>query len=227
MADVQSAPSPPKTGSDAKDPDAEKKEQDKKLAQQMIAALERCLDKVKPICDMIAQKIEAADRTPKDDLDEEALVKEVKPLIEEGGKILTEANGVVRGLDPDGRIQSSAKHHAATHEATPEEYHLADILKELTEKVATTIDAAKKKLENMPKAKEELNPLWALLSDPLAQILAAVGLLLNGVLGLVSKLLGGLGLGGLVDGLLGGLGLNKILDGIGLGSLTGGLMGKK
>lgn len=140
---------------------------------------------------------------------------------------MTEANGVVRGLDPDGRIQSQAKHHAATHEATPEEYHLADVLKELTEKVATTIDQAKKKLENMPKAKDELNPLWALLSDPLAQILAAVGLLLNGVLGLVGKLLGGLGLGGLVDNLLGGLGLNKILDGLGLGSLTSSLTGKK
>ncbi|KAL1893539.1 hypothetical protein Sste5346_006369 [Sporothrix stenoceras] len=241
MADIQSAPSPPKTdsatndpknssgssGADAKDPDADKKEQDKKLAQQMTTALERCLDKVKPICDMIAQKIEKADRTPKEDLDEEALVKEVKPLIEEGGKILTEANGVVRGLDPDGRIQSQAKHHSATHEATPEEYKLADVLKELTEKVAKTIDDAKKKLENMPKAKEELNPLWALLSDPLAQILAAVGLLLNGVLGLVGKLLGGLGLGGLVDNLLSGLGLNKILDNLGLGSLSSSLTGKK
>lgn len=79
----------------------------------------------------------------------------------------------------------------------------------------------------MPKAKDELNPLWGLLSDPLAQILAAVGLLLNGVLGLVGKLLGGLGLGGLVDNLLGGLGLNKILDGLGLGSLTSSLTGKK
>lgn len=75
MADVQSAPSPPKTdsatnvpkatndpkdsGTDSKDSgtdkDAEKKEQDKKLAQQMTTALERCLDKVKPICDMITQ----------------------------------------------------------------------------------------------------------------------------------------------------------------------------
>ncbi|ERS95236.1 uncharacterized protein SPSK_06590 [Sporothrix schenckii 1099-18] len=243
MADVQSATSQvtndPKTSAESasgaagtkdtkdKDPEAEKKEQDKKLAQQITTALERCLDKVKPICDMITQKMEAADRQPKDELDEEGLVKEVKPLIEEGGKILTEANGVVRGLDPDGRIQSQAKHHAATHEATPEEYHLADVLKELTGKVTTTIDGAKKKLENMPKAKKELNPLWGLLSEPLAQILAAVGLLLSGVLGLVGKLLGGLGLGGLVDNLLGGLGLNKILDSLGLGSVTSSLTGKK
>ena len=40
----------------------------------------------------------------------------------------------------------------------------------------------------MPHAKKELNPLWGLLSEPLFQILAAVGLLLSGVLGLVGKL---------------------------------------
>ncbi len=115
-------------------------------------------------------------------------MREVRPLIEEGGKILQEANGIIRGLDPDGRIQANAKHRTATHEATPEEYHLADILKELTGTVTTTIDNAKKKIEDMPHAKKELSPLWGLLSEPLFQILAAVGLLLNGVLGLVGRL---------------------------------------
>lgn len=73
----------------------------------------------------------------------------------------------------------------------------------------------------MPKAKKELNPLWGLLNEPLFQIIAAVGLLLSGVLGIVGRLLGGLGLGGIVDGLLGSLGLDKILSGLGLGSITG------
>jgi hypothetical protein len=125
---------------------------------------------------------------PKEDLDEEALVKEVRPLIEEGGRILQEANGMIRGLDPDGRIQANAKHKSATREATPEEFHLADVLKELTGTVTTTIDNAKKKLEGMPHAKKQLNPLWGLLNEPLFQILAAVGLLLNGVLSLVGRL---------------------------------------
>lgn len=40
----------------------------------------------------------------------------------------------------------------------------------------------------MPHAKKQLNPLWGLLAEPLGQILAAVGLLLSGVLGLVGKL---------------------------------------
>lgn len=79
----------------------------------------------------------------------------------------------------------------------------------------------------MPKAKKELNPLWGLLTEPLGQIIAAVGLLLTGVLNLVGRLLSGLGLGGLLNNLLGGLGLTKVLEGLGLGSVTGALTGKK
>jgi hypothetical protein len=74
--------------------------------------------------------------------------------------ILTEANGVIRGLDPDGRIQANAKHKTAAREATPEEYRLAEVLKELTGNVTQTIDNAKKKIAGMPHAKKELNPLW-------------------------------------------------------------------
>lgn len=77
----------------------------------------------------------------------------------------------------------------------------------------------------MPHAKKELNPLWGLLGEPLFQIIAAVGLLLSGVLGIVGRLLHGLGLGGILDGLLGSLGLNKVLDSLGLGAILGG--GKK
>lgn len=69
----------------------------------------------------------------------------------------------------------------------------------------------------MPHAKEGINPLWQLLEEPLFQIIAAVGLLLSGVVGLLGKILGGLGLGGIVDNLLGGLGVKNVL-----GGLTGG-----
>jgi len=116
------------------------------------------------------------------------LVREVRPLIEEGGRILTEAKGIIKGLDPDGRISANAKHKTAARDATPEEYHLADVLKDLTGDVTTCIENAKKKLEDMPHAKKELNPLWGLLNEPLFQILAAVGLLLSGVLNLVGRL---------------------------------------
>ena len=149
----------------------------------------------------------------------------MKPLIEEGGRILQECNGSIRALDPDGTIAATAKARASTGEATKEEYALAENLKELTSTIVTTVDNARKKIADMPHAKKELNPLWYLLTEPLFQIIAAVGLLLAGVLGLVGKLLNGLGLGGLVNGLLGGLGIDKILGGLGLGNIFGG--GKK
>jgi hypothetical protein len=77
----------------------------------------------------------------------------------------------------------------------------------------------------MPRAKKKLNPLWRLLSQPLGQIIAGVGLLLSGVLGIVGNLLNGLGLGGLVSGLLGSLGIDKVLEGLGLGKVTDTLSG--
>jgi len=205
----------------------EQAEKDKKLANQLGYQIEQSLEKIRPICKRINEKIDAEERKPKEERDEEQLVKNVKPLIEDGGKILTEVNGVIRGMDPDGRIQRNAKQKSASREATPEEFHLADLLKELTGSVTECIDSAKRKLEDMPHAKKELSPLWGLLSEPLFQILAAVGLLLNGVLGIVGRLLSGLGLGGLVDGLLGSLGLDKILGGLGLGDALGSLTGKK
>ncbi|KAK2067642.1 hypothetical protein P8C59_001364 [Phyllachora maydis] len=203
----------------------EQGEQDKQLAVQMTVCISQCLDKIKPICKMITQTINAAERKPEDERDEDQLVREVRPLIEEGGRILQEAKGVIKGLDPDGRIAANAKHKTAAREATPEEYQLADVLKDLAGEVTETIENAKRKIEDMPHAKKELNPLWGLLNEPLFQILAAVGLLLNGVLTLVGKLLSGLGLGGLLDGLLGSLGLNRVLEGLGLGQVTKALGG--
>ncbi|KAI4730777.1 hypothetical protein E4T49_01394 [Aureobasidium sp. EXF-10728] len=205
-----------------------KREQDREIAEKMGTICTQTLERVQPICKQITDHIEAADRTPREELDEEDLVNKVKPLIEEGGRILQECNGSLRGLDPDGRIAAQAKGRAGTKEATPEEYRLADTLKELTTTVVTTIDNAKKRISDMPHAKKKLNPLWGLMTQPLFQILAAVGLLLTGVLGLVGQLLNGLGLGGLVNGLLGGLGIDKLLGGLGLGSVANSLgLGKK
>jgi hypothetical protein len=110
----------------------EQAEADRKLAGQLSGAIEQSLEKIKPLCKLITDKIDKAERTPKEELDEEQLVREVKPLIEEGGKILSETNGIVRGLDPDGRIQRQAKQRSGTRDASPEEYHLAEVLKEVS-----------------------------------------------------------------------------------------------
>ncbi|KAG9243280.1 hypothetical protein BJ878DRAFT_511586 [Calycina marina] len=202
-------------------------EDDKKLAKNLAGVVEQSIESIKPILKMITDAIDEANAKPKEELDEQKLVDTVKPLLEQGGAVLQECNGAIRAMDPDGRIQANAKHKSAAKEASPEEYHLADLLKELTTNVQGTIDSAKKKIAGLPHAKKELNPLWGLLAEPLGQILAAVGLLLAGVLGLVGKLLSGLGLGGLLDNLLGGLGLKGILKGLGLGMVTESLTGKK
>ncbi|TKX23664.1 hypothetical protein C1H76_4179 [Elsinoe australis] len=203
------------------------REEERKIAEKMAGICQQTLERVQPVCKQITDHMETADRTPKEELDEEQLVNDVKPLIEEGGRILQECNGSLRGLDPDGHIAAQAKGRHGTKDASPEEQRLAECLKELTTTVVTTIDNAKKKLNDMPHAKKKLNPLWGLLTQPLFQILAAVGLLLAGVLGLVGQLLNGLGLGGLVNGLLGGLGIDKLLGGLGIGGLFGGDSKKK
>ncbi|KAI4223886.1 MAG: hypothetical protein L6R36_005093, partial [Xanthoria steineri] len=197
-----------------------KKEQDAEIANKMNYILTQTMERIDPVLKQLTERLEKADRTPKEELDEEEVVKDCKPLLEEGGRILQECNGAIRGLDPDGSIAANAKAHSASGEATPEEHRLAENLKELTTNVVKTIDNAKKKVADMPHAKKELSPLWGLLTEPLFQIIAAVGLLLSGVLGLVGKLLNGLGLGGLVNGILGGLGIDKLLGGMGLGSIS-------
>ncbi len=130
-------------GHDAESADAkakrEQQEQDNELADRISQCVESSLDKIKPILKLITNHIDKADRTPKDELDEEELVKQVRPLLEEGGKILQETNGSIRALDPDGRIQSNAKAKAAGREASPEQYRLAELLKDVSVPVPRNI----------------------------------------------------------------------------------------
>jgi len=197
-----------------------KEGEEREIAKKIGNIINQTLEQMQPICKQITDHIDKADRTPREELDEEQLVQNVKPLIEEGSRILGECNGAIRGLDPDGHIAAQAKARSQAGEASPEEHRVAEGLKELTTVVVKTIDNAKKRISDMPHAKKKLNPLWGLLTEPLFQIIAAVGLLLSGVLGLVGKLLNGLGLGGLVNGILGGLGVDKLLGGLGLGSIA-------
>ncbi|OQD80486.1 hypothetical protein PENANT_c035G04491 [Penicillium antarcticum] len=217
LPDVESEPEPELSPEEAEQQAKEKHDRD--LAKKISVVVQQTLESLEPLCKQITEHLERADRTPRDELDEEKLVQTVKPLIEEAGNMLQECKSTIRALDPDGSIAASAKAHSASHEATPEEYQLADLLKQLTQTVSTTIENGRRRIADMPHAKKKLNPLWALLSEPLFQIIAAVGLLLSGVLGLVSNLLNGLGLGGLVRGLLGGLGIDNMMNSLGLDKL--------
>lgn len=194
-----------------------------KLANEMAQVIEQALERIRPFLKIINEEVEKANKTDKEDLDEEALVNKLRPVIEEASTILHETLGKIKGMDPDGKIANQATRNYEDHHATPEEQRLAKALAELTGDVTKTIENAKEKIKDMPKAGPQLGALLGLLSDPLFQILSAVGLLLNGVLTLVGNLLDALGLGGLVRGLLTGLGLDKILKTMGLGKIIPGL----
>lgn len=194
----------------------QKKKQDAELANKISNLIGTCLDQVKPTLKMIVEALDKGDRERQnDELDEQKLVDHVKPLIQQASDTLGQCHGGIKALDPDGTLGKRAQSNAAERKATPEEYRLSDQLKELTSEVEKTIDESKRRIQDMPKAKKDLGPMLDMLKDPLLQILGAVGLLLNGVLGLLGNLLGGLGLNGIVDTIKGSLGLDKIMKSFG------------
>ncbi|KAG7095486.1 hypothetical protein E1B28_006225 [Marasmius oreades] len=202
------------TTTDKRSPEDKKK--DKELAERLSVLIEDANSRVVPLCRMIRKHIEGMDAKKEEDRDEQELVKQVKPLLQEAEKILNETQGAVKGADPDKRLSSKAQRHAADHTATPEEQRLAQALKVLLEEVGGTIEWAKNKLDSFPKAKRDLGPLLDALGQPLTQIVGGVGLLLAGVLNLVGNLLSGLGLDSLLKGIISATGLDKIYKGLGL-----------
>ncbi|KAF7980117.1 hypothetical protein HWV62_39535 [Athelia sp. TMB] len=220
MADLDTkTPKSPASESSASDfdersPDAQK--QDKALAIRLASIIEEANERVIPICKMIRKNIENMEARKEEDRNEDELVEQVKPLIEQAEKILNETNGAIKGADHDNRLSKQAARNYADHKATPEEQRLAEALKVMVEEVQGTIEWAKDKLNAFPKAKKDLGPLLDALGQPITQIVAGVGLLLAGVLNLLSNLLSGLGLDGLLKGIIGATGLASIYKGLGL-----------
>ncbi|KAJ6532367.1 hypothetical protein B0H19DRAFT_965684 [Mycena capillaripes] len=194
-------------------------ETDRKLAERLSSIIEDTNQKTTPLCKMIRKHIEHMEARNDEDRDEAELVKNVKPLLEQAEKILNETNGAIRGADPDNPLSNKATRNMRDHQATPEEQRLAEALKLMVEEVGGTIEWAKDKLDSFPKAKRDLGPLLDALGQPLTQIVGGVGLLLTGVLNLVSKLLSALGLDGLLKGIVSATGLDKIYKGLGLGKM--------
>ncbi|KAJ7137396.1 hypothetical protein C8R43DRAFT_1238920 [Mycena crocata] len=203
------------TASSRDDRTDEEKETDRKLAERLSALIENANEKTVPICKMIRKHFENQEARKEEDRDENELVENVKPLLQQAEKILNETNGAIRGADPDKRLSNKAKRHMQDHKATPEEQRLAEALK-LVEEVGGTIEWAKDKLDSFPKSKRDLGPLLDALGQPLTQIVGGVGLLLAGVLNLVGRLLSGLGLDSLLKGIVAATGLDKIYKGFGL-----------
>ncbi|KIK65440.1 hypothetical protein GYMLUDRAFT_194024, partial [Collybiopsis luxurians FD-317 M1] len=131
---------------------------------------------------MIRKHIEQMEARKEEDRNEDELVQQVKPLLQQAEKIMNETQGLIKGADPENKISNKAKQHQQAHKATPEEQRLAEALKVMVEEVGGTIEWARNKLDSYPKAKKDLGPLLDALGQPLTQIVAGVGMLLAGVL---------------------------------------------
>ncbi|GAW05061.1 hypothetical protein F5879DRAFT_975211 [Lentinula edodes] len=214
---LDNAPPPPSTTNE--DRTDEEKKNEAEIAERLSRLIEDANSRVVPLTKMIRKHIENMEARPDDDKNEDELVQQVRPLLQQAEKIMNECQGMMKGADPDNKISDKAKRHQQTHKATPEEQRLAEALKVMIEEVGGTIEWARDKLDSFPKAKRDLGPLLDALGQPLTQIVSGVAMLLAGVLNLVNNLLSGLGLSGLLTGILGATGLDKIFIGLGLGNL--------
>ncbi|KAH8929895.1 hypothetical protein BT69DRAFT_1255909 [Atractiella rhizophila] len=215
-------PSPPSEAGTTDSRTKEEIEEDNKTAERLSILIEDANEKTVPLVKMIRQHIENEFAKKEEDRDEGALVKNVKPLIEQATQILNQTQGAVKGADPGGRLANRAKRNQQDHKASPQEQRLAAALKVMIEEVGGTIEWAKGKLDSFPKAKKDLGPLLDALGQPLTQIVGGVALLLAGVLNLVGKLLSGLGLDSFLKGIVAAFGLDKLYGSLGLGKVLGG-----
>lgn len=187
-----------------------------KAIKRMAHIVDKGLDKVKPILDMIDQAIDEANKKKENsELDEDAFVSKMKPLLENAHAVMQSTFDQIKALDPDNKFERFAKRNVEDAQASPEEKILIDGCNELSTRVKATIDKGRTSIEGMPKAKKELGPLFSLLSEPLLQILGAVGLLVAGVLNLLANILNALGLGGALTQVLQGLRIDKLLGAMG------------
>jgi hypothetical protein len=65
------------------------------------------------------------DAQKEEDRDEDELVKQVKPLLEQAEKILYETHGSIQGVDRDKALVNRVRRHAQDHTASPSEQRLA------------------------------------------------------------------------------------------------------
>lgn len=191
-------------------------EERNKVMKRMAHIVDKGLDKVKPLLEMIDNAIDEAEKQKENgELDEDAFVSKMKPLIENAHAVMTSTFDQIKALDPDNKFEKLAKRRVEDAQASADEKQVIDGCQELSTRVKATIDKGRKAIEGMPKAKKELGPLFSLLSEPLLQILGAVGLLVAGVLNLLANILNALGLGGALTQVLQGLRITNLLESMG------------
>ncbi|KAL4862326.1 hypothetical protein BDV12DRAFT_207313 [Aspergillus spectabilis] len=159
--------------------------------------------------------IENAGKVPQDGVNEDQLVNDMTPLIEEAGKVLQECKAALETIDPEGHLVAMIEARGASQKVTLG-YQLADLLQQLTPTVLDVMKSRRRLLAVIPHAQGQASRLCSMLSEILFQIVTAVGLLVCKLIGLYSKFLDSLRLGGLLRTLLTGSGVDKLLESCGL-----------
>jgi len=187
-----------------------------KVMKRMAHIVDKGLDKVKPLLTMIDDTIDEANKKKENgELDEDAFVSKMRPLLENAHAVMTSTYDQIQALDPERKFEKLAKRNVEDAQASADEKTVIDGCTELSTRVKDTINKGQKAIEGMPKAKRELGPLFSMLSEPLLQILGAVGLLVAGVLNLLANILNALGLGGALTQVLQGLRITNLLEAMG------------
>jgi len=197
-------------------PEATDEELDK-VEQRLCEIVDGAVKGIKPWLTMMVDRCEEAEHKKRKgtEFDEKEFVESIKPVIKKAHDLLQGALSDINTLDPEKKCQRRAQRNAEDNKASPKQQKIADGLKELTTTVQKAIEDCKKRIADMPEAKSELDQLFGMLSEPLFQILSAVGLLVYGVLNLLGQILDAIGLGGALRGVLDGLGLGKLIKALG------------
>jgi len=136
--------------------DPERLQKDKNIANNVSNAISGCQDTIRPLLQQVNTYIEEEDNKEPKARNEDELVEKCTPLITQAGEALQKCNTDIRGLDGDGQLRMRAQ----GDDALPEERRAAKYLSELTGETARSIEEAKRRLQNMPKAAKGINPLW-------------------------------------------------------------------
>ncbi|KAF8463108.1 hypothetical protein BDZ91DRAFT_850293 [Kalaharituber pfeilii] len=88
-----------------------------RMGSKIARTIKQGLERLKPCLKVITE----ANATTKEELDEDALVDKLLPLIDEASAIVNEVLGRTKGMDLTGEYTNRAQRNYADHKATPEE----------------------------------------------------------------------------------------------------------
>ncbi|KAJ3860136.1 hypothetical protein EV359DRAFT_49712 [Lentinula novae-zelandiae] len=104
---LDNAPPPPRTTNE--DRTDEEKKNEAEIAERLSRLIEDANSRVVPLTKTIRKHIENMEARPDDDKNEDELVQQVRPLLQQAEKIMNKCQGMMKGADPDNKISDKAK----------------------------------------------------------------------------------------------------------------------